>query len=282
MSNRLDKDPYYYALYGLPDAAFSTIRSDLHRMRRHALNPFFTLKEIQVLSQKIQALSERLTDRMKLCQKSGEPIPLFFAYRCLSVDLISEHIFGRPIGLLDRDDWGKSFYAAWRSTWDLSPLLRQLPWLLEFLINIPHSLAKVISPEVIDVVELRDTIVAWTKEIIEEKEQDVDGKEGKEDLGECVVKRLSKSELLPPHEKTVKRIATEVHTLFGAGFETTGAVLTHMTFMVLSHRRVYDKLMKELQEAIPDPGAIPPWQTLEKLPYLFAVVKESLRLVSMF
>ena len=49
-----------------------------------------------------------------------------------------------------------------------------------------------------------------------------------------------------------------------------------MTYLVLSHPQVHQKLLEELEEAIPDPSKIPGALVLEKLPYLFAVVKESL------
>jgi cytochrome P450 len=52
-----------------------------------------------------------------------------------------------------------------------------------------------------------------------------------------------------------------------------------MTYLVLSHPKVYKKLLAELEQAIPDLNNIPGVLVLEKLPYLYAVVKESLRYV---
>ncbi|KAI4111762.1 MAG: hypothetical protein LQ339_000219 [Xanthoria mediterranea] len=68
--------------------------------------------------------------------------------------------------------------------------------------------------------------------------------------------------------------------LLAAGFETTGFTLTTATYHLLSpssdsHLK---KLLHELLTAIPNPASIPPWHELEKIPYLSAVVQESLRL----
>ena len=50
-----------------------------------------------------------------------------------------------------------------------------------------------------------------------------------------------------------------------------------MTYLVLEHNDIHERLKSELGDAIPDENAIPSWQVLEKLPLLSAVVKESLR-----
>lgn len=47
---------------------------------------------------------------------------------------------------------------------------------------------------------------------------------------------------------------------------------------MLDTPEIYTKLRAELEEAIPDPKIIPPLPSLEKLPYLSAVIQEGLRL----
>ena len=68
--------------------------------------------------------------------------------------------------------------------------------------------------------------------------------------------------------------------LLAAGFETTGFTLTTATYHLLSPSSDshLQKLLHELHTAIPNPASIPPWYELEKLPYLSAIVQESLRL----
>lgn len=50
-----------------------------------------------------------------------------------------------------------------------------------------------------------------------------------------------------------------------------------MTYLVLQHNDIHERLKSELRDAIPDENAIPSWQVLEKLPLLSGVVKESFR-----
>ena len=54
--------------------------------------------------------------------------------------------------------------------------------------------------------------------------------------------------------------------------------LTVLTVYLKSQPEVLAKLMKELQAAVPDPKKLPKWSALEQLPYLNAVIMESIRL----
>ncbi|KEF58564.1 uncharacterized protein A1O9_06490 [Exophiala aquamarina CBS 119918] len=272
MSNRFDKYDYFYSMLGNPEATFSTISANLHRIRRQSLTPFFTVKAVQKFHSQLQGLSDRLIERMLGCKAARKPVPLFLAYRCLTADLISEYIFGRQLGLLNREDFGKAFYASWRSLWDLSPVIRQFPWMMTVMLGLPRWVTAVASPKALEVLDMQAQIDQWTLEAVnnEVKAKDRAGMR-------TILAALATSDSLPPEEKTLHRLSIDANSLLAAGFETTGAVLTHMTYVILADRERQRKLVKELHEAIPDPKDIPTWQSLEKLPYLTAVIKESLR-----
>lgn len=272
MSNRYDKYDYFYSMLGNPEATFPTIRADVHRIRRQSLTPFFTVKAVQSFHSRLQALSDRLVERMIACKEAGKPVPLFLAYRCLTADVVSEFIFGRQLGLINREDFGSAFYASWRSLWDLSPVIRQFPWLMKVMLGLPRWVTAVASPKALEVIDMQAQIDQWTLEALDSKA----GVKKPSENG-SILAALVTSDILPPEEKTLKRLSIEANSLLAAGFETTGAVLTHMTYSILADPQRRRKLVKELHEAIPDPRDIPSWQTLEKLPYLTAVIKETLR-----
>ena len=50
--------------------------------------------------------------------------------------------------------------------------------------------------------------------------------------------------------------------------------MSYATFYVLNDPAIYEKLVAELTEAIPDPSEIPPLPKLESLPYLKACINE--------
>lgn len=83
---------------------------------------------------------------------------------------------------------------------------------------------------------------------------------------------------LEAHEKQPQRLADEATAVVGAGTETTSWALAVITYHLLTKPELLAKLRKELNETIDDPLHLPAWTTLEKLPYLGAVLQEGLRL----
>lgn len=272
MSNRLDKSAYFYCMLGNPKASFGTIPADLHRIRRGALNSFFSQQAVSKFSSHIQAIVDRFVHRIDSCVKRAEPIPLFYAYRCVTVDIISEYIFGHQFNLLNRADWGRDFYSAWRSLWELSPTIRQFPWMMDAFMAMPRWFTALTNPKALEVVDLFSDVDEQTKILLSSDPEQIESKPY-----QIVIWELSKSAMLPASEKTFSRLAVEANGLLAAGFETTGAVLTHTTYHILANPEVHRKLSAELAEAIPNSDHIPDFRQLEQLPYLRAVVKEGLR-----
>ena len=84
---------------------------------------------------------------------------------------------------------------------------------------------------------------------------------------------------LPADEKTPTRVFQVAIMIVGAGFGNTAYTLDVGHFHICANPEIYARLKKELQEAWPDEDSPPPSvAALEKLPYLGACVKESLRL----
>ncbi|KAK7045500.1 hypothetical protein VNI00_007753 [Paramarasmius palmivorus] len=88
------------------------------------------------------------------------------------------------------------------------------------------------------------------------------------------------------HRKTVesnpppsrKALIEEAMGLIQAGSDTVANTCTVGIFHILDNSSVHKRLFEELQSAWPDSAVAAKLQTLEKLPYLTAVIKESLRL----
>ncbi|RDW65806.1 cytochrome P450 [Aspergillus mulundensis] len=91
---------------------------------------------------------------------------------------------------------------------------------------------------------------------------------------------LSPTSGLPAPERSTERLAREAIAIFGAGTITTVRTLNLICYYPLANRAMRDRLREELTPVMagfPD-GKLPTWQELERLPYLYAVVREGLRL----
>ncbi|OCH95943.1 cytochrome P450 [Obba rivulosa] len=67
-----------------------------------------------------------------------------------------------------------------------------------------------------------------------------------------------------------------------AGSDTTAGVLIYLFYFLLTEKDAYNRLREELDNAFPDPDAPLDLATLDSLPYLNAVLDESLRLGTPF
>lgn len=83
---------------------------------------------------------------------------------------------------------------------------------------------------------------------------------------------------MPDSEKGLERLTDEANVIIGAGTATTTWALSVATYHFLTRPDVLLKLKLELEAALPDPDALNPLSTLEKLPYLTACIQECIRL----
>ena len=56
--------------------------------------------------------AEYLMDRIRRRTESGETVPLFPAFRCMTLDTISEFAFGKSIGALETEGFESGIFHA--------------------------------------------------------------------------------------------------------------------------------------------------------------------------
>ena len=79
---------------------------------------------------------------------------------------------------------------------------------------------------------------------------------------------------------TLQELTGDALLLLMAGTDSTAHTLVTATYAMLTNPDMLQALKSELKEAIPKRDSSVEWAALEKLPYLRAVIKESLRYVS--
>jgi cytochrome P450 len=63
-----------------------------------------------------------------------------------------------------------------------------------------------------------------------------------------------------------------------AGADTTAATLVTLTYHILSSPSIFKRLRQELESAMPYPDSAPDPKALDSLPFLNALIEETLRL----
>lgn len=82
---------------------------------------------------------------------------------------------------------------------------------------------------------------------------------------------------MPESELSVDRLASEAQLLLAAGTVTTTRTLGVCLYYILSNDRIRFRLKEELRSVMAGYPEIPRLQEMEKLPYLQAIINETLR-----
>ncbi|RQM04829.1 hypothetical protein DH86_00003913 [Scytalidium sp. 3C] len=264
---KFSKDPVFYGAFGYGTAAFPTPSNEVHRVRRAALNPLFSRKRVLELEDVVHSKVEKVSHRISQSIKSKTPVDLHHACRAISVDTITDYGFGHCYDLLDEEDFGISFFDAMRELGPAVWFFQQWPFLQKLALSIPYWLAKRMSGNLEAFMRLQ-MIVAI--------------KEAK-DRGEKPKTTTIFSHLMDPKAAeghvvpSVDDLTDEAFIILSAAQDTTGNAMTVALYETISNPEIYAKVVEELKQAFPNPNDKLDFLTIEKLPYLTAVIKESLR-----
>jgi cytochrome P450 len=275
-SKKRDKYPYFSAQFGIPDSVFGTPGHDLHRLRRGALNRFFSKASVTKLEPIIHSKIEKLVAQLLGHVGSGEPVVLNMAFSCLTTDIVTEYAFAKSYDFLNSPTFEPNFHRAIVAGSDMGPWIKQFPWLMTLMNKLPKSVVMKINPEAAVYVGFQDDIRRQIRQaqdlIASGVKPPADGRPARTIFHELLTCDL------PDQEKHLNRLWQEGQIVIGAGTETTAWSLSATLFYLLENPCVLAKLQGELAQAIPIPDERISWSRLEQLPYLSAVICEGLRL----
>jgi Cytochrome P450 len=121
-------------------SVISTVPHTLHKLRRSALNPFFSKGSVAKYAGIIQAAVDQLCVRLEEFYASGNPIDLKVAYSALTVDVISKYSYGNSYDILKKPDFAPDLYRNISSGGELALVLRHYPWILKLASLLPEWL----------------------------------------------------------------------------------------------------------------------------------------------
>ena len=157
----------------------------------------------------------------------------------------------------------------------VSHILKQIGWLYPLLDSMPTWVTKYTSPEMYLVLCTQDLLLKQTIAIAQRRgNPDYKQTTGRPSMMEAFLD----CETLLESEKSPERIKAEAQIAVGAGTLTTAHALKAATYHILANPEVHANLIDELEQHIPNPDAPPDLRLLEKMPYLMAVMHETLRI----
>jgi hypothetical protein len=272
-AKKLDKYKWWTNLAGADGSSFSTIPHELHRLRRGALNPFFSVRSVSRLEPLIRSKVEKLCSRLNAAAQAGEVVRLDAAFMALTMDVICDYSFALDPRYLDEAD----FKLEWKQTiitaFEGGALGRQFPWMLPLMKRLPIPLVTLLNPPLGFILRWQSGVEERVKPILERRD-DISLSGDAEASSRTIFHTLRDSEL-PESQKTLERLCDEGQILTGAGSETTAQTLARLFFYLRHKPSVLVRLREELQQSIPMTSPVPSWVELQQLPYLVRPISRS-------
>ena len=189
-------------------------------------------------------------------------------------EVITEYVFGRSVAVLHKPDLGRDYAQLGREANKIHAVARAFPSIMRRFFQLPAWMMA--GNEMFQVVQrLNNEVYACTEQAFDEAVQQ------KDKSAVNVMKEIVESSSLPPEEKTLVRLKNEGILFVLAGMETSARTLAVTHYHILANPEVLKRLQEELRPIIPSSSSpIPPVSTLEKLPYLTAVINEGHRIAN--
>lgn len=146
VSKKRDKYPWALKIFGAPDAAIATTHHDHHRLRRGAMNQFFSKASVRRVEPIIQKNLDKLLVRLREFQRSSEPITLNVAFTAFTSDIITEYSFGRSYNYLDSDDFNLAFSELMSDVHKMTGILKHVPGIIPLMEALPNRLTTLLNP----------------------------------------------------------------------------------------------------------------------------------------
>ncbi|KAJ3568351.1 hypothetical protein NPX13_g6451 [Xylaria arbuscula] len=264
-------------------AVFGTSLHNTHRRRRAALSSLFS-KSCAVGAEGLSYDKvDLLLKRLDLQIARDGYAELRTAFICLATDVVYEYCLGHSFELLDDEVKGNEWHHSIRALAKVIPYTRQFNWIIPLSQKIPVSFMRMVSPNMARVAAMHHDMEAQASQAIKEYHHDEKSGLGSSTRNPkdrfAVFRALLQHTGLPPDEKRFDRISHEAVTLLAAGGETTASALTTAMYFILANKEnVLSRLQAEVDSVMSAGVTRPPVADLERLPYLNAVIKESLRI----
>ncbi|KAK7937318.1 cytochrome P450 [Apiospora aurea] len=275
---RWDKYAWSYDAFGAPLTAVATSAHDLHRRRRAPVNSFFSKQNVTKRIDTVKRQVDKFCARLDGFAGSEARLNLNIALAAFARDAASDFMLGKCYGNLDQPDFNADMTKAIGGLTQLWMVTKHFRWVGGTLMALPVPVAKRLGGEGNRTLfSYLDNTLHDTAQLMAQAKSEHPDPDAPHTLVHAIVQSN-----LPEPELRHRRVAEEVASITGAGFESTAAVMRVTLFHIYSSPAILGRLRRELRSSgYGSKGAYPAdldWTKLQQLPYLTGVLHEGLRL----
>lgn len=153
--NRWDKEARLYKSFNEDRSSFGFLTYAEAKNRKDVLNRSFSTTAIEsaegLIVENIKALCEAFTRQTK----TGKSSNLLYAFRCMSMDLITTFCFGKPIYAVDEPDFQAPIVMAMDASLPVFVGFKYSDIFKNMILKCPPRLSKILSPATSGLVDLQ-------------------------------------------------------------------------------------------------------------------------------
>ncbi|KAJ4330082.1 hypothetical protein N0V87_010313 [Didymella glomerata] len=274
--SRWDKEARLYKSFGEDRSSFGFLTYAEAKVRKDVLNRSFSQSAIDGAESLVTEQTKALCAAFKRQSQASKSADLYYAFRCLSMDIICTFCFGKPIHAVDAPDFAAPIVVAMDASLPVFIRFKYSEVYKTMIMHCPPRLSRILSPATAGLVDLQQLLRQQINDLTDDPEK-------LEQLPHnlTIYHRLMDPEAF--RDKTVPSpgsLYEEGQALMFGGADTVGNTLMVGTHHLLQRPAVLQTLKTELLTAWPTLTKEPKLRDLECLPYLDAVIKESLRMSS--
>ncbi|RAL08873.1 cytochrome P450 [Aspergillus homomorphus CBS 101889] len=274
-TRRRNKTPQYGPQFGMPESMFATIDHQHHHARRATISHFFSKRSIQSLSPITERCVLKLMQRLQEFHDEDKVIRLDDAFAAMTSDVMTYYSYGASQGFLEDPSFRSEIRTLVNEFAATAHLNRFLPWMSMILRRIPPRILAILQPGRASTLDYLSSIHALSTQSIDT--DTTAPREHKPAKHKTIFSQLADPSI-PASERTRGRFQDEAIQFLMAGTETTSSALTYAAYILGSRKEFLERLREELKTVLPTPTSTASWTELEKLPYLTAIITETLRL----
>ncbi|KAI9370115.1 cytochrome P450 [Aspergillus egyptiacus] len=262
-TSKFEKSNYFYRAFEDQASNLFTMRdrqrhSQDKRLISHAFSRANILQHQATVFGKAATLMGRVAERAE----QGAAIPLFPAFRCLTLDMISEFAFGRSIRALEAEDFNCEVLDAIDKTTQSVPFFQHFPLLRNLLRWASYYNVTAIPNGFLELGKAAEA--------------------GLEQMHSHDTWTMFKNMISSAEKKSIQlgkeHMIAEGIVMIVAGTDTTAASLAVTLHHLSQQPELYRRLQAEVRTVIPTLDSQPAFSDLDSLPFLDACVKEGLRI----
>lgn len=234
---------------------------EAHRARRRAWDRAFSMKALASYEPRVGKKCDKLIEQ--LYARKDEVIDIqkwasFFAF-----DVMGDVGLGKEFGTLDAGEDHPAITAVHDAMYSVG-LMTPVPWLISLLTAIPGAASAIVDFQ------------AYCASAVDEKEKTLDKDTEPSDILAWILKAKYENDRSAP--PSTQALHEDSRLIIAAGSDTTLAALTNLTYLLCRHPAAQRTLTAALATACPRGAADWNYDAISRLPYLDAVINETLRL----